>query len=92
MLGRQPLEELDFEALEMAVRRVVLRWAARWIQDWLNADDSDRRPVAVLCPCGHPARYVDLGASLRPAGRPKPHFSVVHPAPAGRVSGWRLKR
>lgn len=43
----------------MAVRRVVLRWTARWIQDWLNADDSDRRPVAVLCPCGHPARYVD---------------------------------
>ncbi len=43
----------------MAVRRAVLRWAARWIQDWLNADDSDRRPGAVLGRCGHPARYVD---------------------------------
>lgn len=59
LLGRQRLEELDFEALEMAVRRAVLRWAARLIQDWLNADDSDRRQGAVLGPCGHPARYVD---------------------------------
>lgn len=42
----------------MAVRRTVLRWAARLIQDWLNADDSDHRQGAVLCPCGHPARYV----------------------------------
>ncbi len=59
LLGRQRLEELDFEALEMAVRRAVLRWAARLIQDWLNADDSDRQHMAVLCRCGHPARYVD---------------------------------
>lgn len=43
----------------MATRRAVLAWAARLIQDWLNADHSDRRPGAVLCSCGHPARYVD---------------------------------
>jgi hypothetical protein len=59
LLGRQPLEELDFEALEMAARRAALAWAARLIQSWLNADDSDRRQAAVVCPCGHPARYVD---------------------------------
>jgi hypothetical protein len=58
-LGRQPVEELDFEALETAARRTVLAWAARLIQNWLNADDSDRRHGAVLCSCGHPARYVD---------------------------------
>ena len=48
LLGRQPLAELDFEALETAARRTVLAWAARLIQNWLNADESDRRPVAVL--------------------------------------------
>jgi hypothetical protein len=52
------VEELDFEALEMAVRRVVLAWAARLVQNWLNADHSDRSPAAVVCDCGRTARYV----------------------------------
>ncbi|MHC4868042.1 MAG: hypothetical protein ACYTEX_28555 [Planctomycetota bacterium] len=52
------MEELDFEALEMAVRRVVLAWAARLVQNWLNADHSDRSPAAVVCDCGRTARYV----------------------------------
>jgi len=59
LLGRQPVPELDFEALEMAARRVVLAWAARLIEKCLNADTSDRREAVVPCRCGHAARYVD---------------------------------
>jgi hypothetical protein len=43
----------------MAARRAVLAWAARLIQNWLNADESDRRNSAVLCRCGYAARYVE---------------------------------
>jgi hypothetical protein len=59
LLGRQPVEDLDLEALETTVRRVVLAWAARLIEKWLNADTSDRRDSAVQCRCGNAARYVD---------------------------------
>jgi len=59
LLGRQAVEQLDFEALEMAARRAVLAWAAGLIQNWLNADESDRPNSAVLCRCGHAARYVE---------------------------------
>ena len=41
------------------MRRAVLAWAARLIQNWLNADDSDHRHSAMLCACGHAARYVE---------------------------------
>ena len=58
MLDRQPAQELDFEALETATRRVVLAWAARLIERPLNSDTSDRRDLAVQCRCGHAARYV----------------------------------
>lgn len=43
----------------MTARRAVLGWAARLIQNWLNADTSDRRDSAVFCRCGQAARYVD---------------------------------
>jgi hypothetical protein len=59
LLGRQSVEELDLEALEMVARRTVLAWAARLIQNWLNADESDRRRSVVLCGCGRAARYVE---------------------------------
>jgi hypothetical protein len=37
----------------------VLRIGARSLERRLNADHSDRVPVAVLCGCGEQARYVD---------------------------------
>lgn len=58
LLGRQPLEDVDFAALEIAARRAALAWMARLIQDWLNADHSDHPQSAVLCACGQTARYV----------------------------------
>ena len=41
----------------MAVRRQVLRVAARAIQQRLNADTSDHVGPTALCTCGQPARY-----------------------------------
>ena len=58
LVGRQPLAEVDFGALEIAARRTALAWVARLIQDWLNADHSDHPQGAVLCACGQIARYV----------------------------------
>jgi len=68
-LLRCPVEEWDFEALEMAVRRSVLAWAARLIERWLQADLSDQLGPAVLCECGQAARYRDAeGRPVRDPG------------------------
>src|SRR5712691_1803903 len=57
LLGRQALAELDFEALEVALRQRTLRLAAHAIEQRLNADLSDEAS-ALCCPCGNRARYV----------------------------------
>ena len=57
LLGRQALAELDFEALEVALRQRTLRLAAHAIEQRLNADLSDEAS-ALRCPCGNRARYV----------------------------------
>jgi hypothetical protein len=49
--------EIDFEALEMAVRRKVMRVAARAVEQRLNADTSDHVGPMSPCKCGQPARY-----------------------------------
>ena len=41
LLGRQAVEKLDFEALEVAIRNQVLQLAGRAIEQRLNADTSD---------------------------------------------------
>ena len=41
----------------MALRRQVLRLAARAIEQHLNGDTSDHQGPTVACPCGEPARY-----------------------------------
>src|SRR5437899_2873865 len=46
------LAELDFEALEVALRQLTLRLAAHAIEQRLNADLSDEAS-AILCPCGN---------------------------------------
>src|SRR5437879_11912829 len=55
-LGRQSIEDLDFEAVEIAVRRQALRLAARALEPRLNADTSDYAGPALPGPCGEPAQ------------------------------------
>ena len=57
-LGRQAVAELDFEALEVALRQRTLGLAARAIEQRLNADLCDAPSSPVDCRCGKPARYV----------------------------------
>jgi len=61
-LGREAAQALDFEALETAVRRQALRFAARVVEQQLNADHSDFTGPSQPCSCGRSARYVDRRA------------------------------
>jgi len=55
-LGRQTVEELDLEALELAVRQHVLQLAGAAVEQRLNADTSDERGSRTCCGCGQSAR------------------------------------
>ena len=55
-MGPLAAEAVDFEALETALRRQVLAWAARMVEAQLNQDHSDARP-SHHCSCGGTARY-----------------------------------
>ncbi len=57
LLGQEAVAELDFEALEVALRYRMLRLAARAIEQRLNADPSDGADPRVRCRCGGEARY-----------------------------------
>ena len=61
-MGREAATALDFEAVETAVRRQALRFAARVVEQRLNADRSDFTGARRRCSCGQPARYVDRRA------------------------------
>ncbi len=56
-LGPQAVADLDFEAVEIAARRLALRLAARALEQRLNADTSDHAGPELPCSCGEPARY-----------------------------------
>lgn len=56
-LGRQAVEELDLEALEIAVRQQALRLAGEAVAQRLNADRSDEEGTSILCECGEEARF-----------------------------------
>lgn len=71
LLGRQAVEHLDLEALEVAVRQQVLQLAGRAIEQRLNADTSDAVGAGVPCRCGEKAHF--LGR------RPKQFHSVLGP-------------
>ena len=57
LLGRQAVEDLDLEALELAVRQHVLQLAGAAVEQRLNADTSDERGARTCCGCGQPARF-----------------------------------
>src|SRR6202050_5515416 len=52
LLGRQAVEDLDLEALELAVRQQVLQLAGSAVAQRLNADTSDERGARTGCGCG----------------------------------------
>lgn len=62
LLGAAVAEEVDLEAVETALRRRVLRVAARQLQERLNTDHSDYTGASRPCACGQPARYVERRA------------------------------
>ena len=57
LLGRQAVDQLDLEALEMAVRQQALQLAARAVEQRLNADTVDNAGPRLPCRCGGEARY-----------------------------------
>jgi hypothetical protein len=60
LLGADALEDLDFEALESALRRRALQLAARALEQRFNSDTSDAAMGAQHpCVCGQMARFVD---------------------------------
>lgn len=60
LLGAEAIEDLDFEALETAVRDRTLQIAARALEQRFNRDTSDEVSGAQHpCSCGQMARYVD---------------------------------
>ena len=64
LLGRQAIQDLDFEALETAARRQALRLAARALEQRLNADTSDHIGPELTCSCGAAAQYHDRHPSV----------------------------
>jgi hypothetical protein len=64
LLGRQAVEDLDLEALELAVRQQVLRLAGAAIEQRLNADTTDERGSRTPCGCGQSARWVGRRSKL----------------------------
>lgn len=48
---------MDFEAIEVAIRRQALALAAHAVETRLNGDTSDHAAPALQCPCGKLARY-----------------------------------
>jgi hypothetical protein len=57
LVGRQAVADLDFEALEVAVRQQVLQLAGKAVEQRFNADLSDEGSARVRCSCGSEARY-----------------------------------
>jgi hypothetical protein len=56
-VGTGAVDDWDFEALEMAVRRNAMRVAASAVEQRLNSDTSDHAGPMLPCACGQPARY-----------------------------------
>ena len=52
------MEDLDLEALELAVRQQVLQLAAAAVEQRLNADTSDAPEPRIRCSCGQEARFI----------------------------------
>lgn len=56
-VGKGAADRLDFEAIEIAVRRQALALAAHAVESRINADTSDHAAAALSCRCGKLACY-----------------------------------
>ena len=56
LIGVDPLESVDFEAIETAARRTALQLMGQALARCLNADHGDNQGPHLPCPCGHTAR------------------------------------
>jgi hypothetical protein len=71
LLGRQAVQDLDFEALETAAPRQALRLAAHALEQWLNAGASDHAAPELPCPVeGRPNIMASIGRHLYRNDRP----------------------
>src|SRR5260370_14002855 len=57
LLGGQAVEDMDLEALELAVRQHVLQLAGAAVEQRLNADTRDERGSRTCCRCGQAVRF-----------------------------------
>ncbi len=57
LVGRPAVADLDFQALEVAVRQQVLQLAGKAVEQRFNADLSDEGSARVGCSCGSEGRY-----------------------------------
>ena len=57
LVGTGAVDDWDFEAIETAARRRVLRVAVHAVEQRLNADTSDHAGPTLSCACGRSARY-----------------------------------
>lgn len=57
LVGTHAVADWDFEAIEIAVRRQVLRVAAGFVAQRINADTTDHEGATRSCACGQSARY-----------------------------------
>lgn len=57
MLVGGSVDQLDMEAIEIAVRRKALRVAARAVEERINADTADHAGSSLSCQCGQSARF-----------------------------------
>src|SRR5258707_4564505 len=58
LLGRQAVEDLDLEALELAVRQQVLQLAGAAVEPRLHADTIDARGSRARSGCAPEARFL----------------------------------
>ena len=65
LLGTGVDDDWDFEAIEMAARRMAMRVAARAVEQRLNDDTSDHAGPTLPCACGQSARYAVIGRVSR---------------------------
>jgi hypothetical protein len=68
-LGSGAVEELDWEAVETALRRRALGGAAGLLEERLNADHGDQSGATRPCGCGQKARDVGRRGKRFPSVR-----------------------